>query len=1087
MNGMQKLLAGAGLLLAASVGAQQAPQVWIDRQPGLEAIRLDELKIDISMQGFIARTRLEMTFANPNARVLEGEFVFPLAAGQDVTGYALEVNGRMRQGVVVPKETARVAFEETTRRQIDPGLAELTRGNVFRTRLYPIPAHGTKRIALEFEQVLDDAGSEWRYVLPLAFRQPVRRFAVTAEAPLDTAAPSVGSDSPDPTLRFERAASVWRAGFVRENVTPQSELAFRIPKATGDLPVLEARDALEPAERAILARVDTGMPTDLAAPPAPQRIGLWFDASGSAAERDLAREREAIAAWLARLGDVEVQLLAFRDAAEAPQHFVVKAGDARALLAALAALPLDGASNYGAIDFRAAGKIDFALIVGDGLDTFGSGRTDFTSAPARMAVLHASQRADHGRLAEIARHGGTRVLDLTRSGAAEAASALMAPSWQLLAIEAQPGCEDMGARVPQPVGAVLTLSARCRGTGTLHLAFGDPAGTLRVERTLRFGASEPVGEALAASVWRQHAAQRIALLQAQPEVDEEAVTALATRHGVVTPFTSLLVLDSIQDYLRYRIEPPEPELRAEYLRLAASWPKPADPDAGRAQRLTSLAERWTEFRRWHEERHPWLETLLVPAVASEQTHWQAFRSRTDAAAGKRAEAALRELGQIESAARKLADRWPQDGADPARRGAWEAEASRLMLQMDALREERLAADPAAKAWNDADSNRGGRPLPTGAVARETADFAALEEAVPASAPPPSPAPIAPPGSGADRHVTMQAMRAPTGAAPAAKMAAAQPGTTPLPEARIRLTAAKADAPWLAQLRAASDAYASYLELRADPENTHAPAFYLASADWFRDEAKKPTLALRILSNLAEIGDENAGLMRILGYRLGQWNEQALAVRPFEEALRMRPEEPQSYRDLGLNLARLPQPDFARAARLLWKVASGYWPRFPEIELIALHELNALAATAGATAIPAELDIPSGLLEPLPMGLRVVLTWDADSTDIDLWVIDPSGEPVYYSHPRSSSGGRISKDYTQGYGPEVFTITRPLPGTYRVQAHYFGDHRQSLAGPVTAQVEFQTAFGTPMAKRVASTRQLVSGKERIDVGEFRVGQ
>jgi hypothetical protein len=55
-------------------------------------------------------------------------------------------------------------------------------------------------------------------------------------------------------------------------------------------------------------------------------------------------------------------------------------------------------------------------------------------------------------------------------------------------------------------------------------------------------------------------------------------------------------------------------------------------------------------------------------------------------------------------------------------------------------------------------------------------------------------------------------------------------------------------------------------------------------------------------------------------------------------LAMRPEEPQSYRDLALVLDR--QGEFRRAAKLLWALVIGEWDgRFPEIETIALMELN----------------------------------------------------------------------------------------------------------------------------------------------------
>ena len=44
-----------------------------------------------------------------------------------------------------------------------------------------------------------------------------------------------------------------------------------------------------------------------------------------------------------------------------------------------------------------------------------------------------------------------------------------------------------------------------------------------------------------------------------------------------------------------------------------------------------------------------------------------------------------------------------------------------------------------------------------------------------------------------------------------------------------------------------------------------------------------------------------------------------------------------------------------------------------------------------------------------------MTWDADLTDMDLHVIEPSGEEAYYSHNRTRIGGMVSRDFTAGYG------------------------------------------------------------------------
>src|SRR5699024_6285848 len=58
-----------------------------------EPVRLQSLRIDVEIAGGVAETRVEMGFFNPNARVLEGRLQFPLADGQAVSGFSLEVDG----------------------------------------------------------------------------------------------------------------------------------------------------------------------------------------------------------------------------------------------------------------------------------------------------------------------------------------------------------------------------------------------------------------------------------------------------------------------------------------------------------------------------------------------------------------------------------------------------------------------------------------------------------------------------------------------------------------------------------------------------------------------------------------------------------------------------------------------------------------------------------------------------------------------------------------------------------------------------------------------------------------------------------
>jgi hypothetical protein len=49
--------------------------------------------------------------------------------------------------------------------------------------------------------------------------------------------------------------------------------------------------------------------------------------------------------------------------------------------------------------------------------------------------------------------------------------------------------------------------------------------------------------------------------------------------------------------------------------------------------------------------------------------------------------------------------------------------------------------------------------------------------------------------------------------------------------------------------------------------------------------------------------------------------------------------------------------------------------------------------------------------------HIILTWDDILSDLDLYVVDPNGEEIYYSHQSSSSGGKFSRD-SKG-GPNAF--------------------------------------------------------------------
>src|SRR5262249_51207288 len=156
--------------------------------------------IRAEVQGRYALTEVELTFRNPNNRVLEGELQFPLPDGQTVIGFALDVEGRMRDAVPVDKARGQAVFEDITRGRVDPGLLEATQGNNYKLRVYPIPAAGTRSVMLRYAGPLAERGGRVAYVLPLDYAPRVGAFSldlrVGAAAAPEIVAAALGTVTP---------------------------------------------------------------------------------------------------------------------------------------------------------------------------------------------------------------------------------------------------------------------------------------------------------------------------------------------------------------------------------------------------------------------------------------------------------------------------------------------------------------------------------------------------------------------------------------------------------------------------------------------------------------------------------------------------------------------------------------------------------------------------------------------------------------------------------------------------------------------------------------------------------------------------
>ncbi len=305
-----------------------------------------------------------------------------------------------------------------------------------------------------------------------------------------------------------------------------------------------------------------------------------------------------------------------------------------------------------------------------------------------------------------------------------------------------------------------------------------------------------------------------------------------------------------------------------------------------------------------------------------------------------------------------------------------------------------------------------------------------------------------------------------------------------PQPVIQVKPWDSKAPYMEALKVSDKPYDTYMKLKA--EYGAAPGYYLDCSDFFASKGDKET-ALQVLSNLVEMELENRSLLRTLGYKLRYLGDLDQAEFIFRKVVEMFREEPQSYRDLALVLAE--KGEYQAAVDMLRKILTNpMQERFTGVEQIALMEMNRLIAKAKAEGKPVNVDgLDPAFIKPVDTDLRVVINWDTDASDMDLWVTDPFKEKCFYGHNRTQTGGMLSRDVTQGYGPEEFLIRKAKDGDYKIETHYYGSGSQKMLAPVTLYAEVYTDYGRPEEKRQTLFFRLEEKDQVVDVGKVAYGQ
>ena len=192
---LPSILLAASLLLAPQV--QSAGLIIIDPTPGMPrmpavmpivhppghrtpdpsttilrgavsyGLRLKSADVKVEIADQVAKTYITQTFMNDTDANLAGTYLFPLPDDTTFSSFSLQIDGKPVEGKILEANEARQEYEAIVRRLVDPGLLEYADYKTVRARIFPIPAHGTKQVQLEYTQLLKAENGMLKYRFPL--------------------------------------------------------------------------------------------------------------------------------------------------------------------------------------------------------------------------------------------------------------------------------------------------------------------------------------------------------------------------------------------------------------------------------------------------------------------------------------------------------------------------------------------------------------------------------------------------------------------------------------------------------------------------------------------------------------------------------------------------------------------------------------------------------------------------------------------------------------------------------------------------------------------------------------------------------
>lgn len=418
---------------ASSIGVMESA---IEGSP-LGPMELTSADVQVRIQDRLAITRVDQVFSNPTELEVEGIYTFQLPPGAIITDLVLSIGDRRVQGQIMEAVEARQIYDEIVGRRIDPALVERISDELFRLSVFPFPPHGSRRVEIEYMQVLDASSGVTHYDYPLApevMEATVGTFQISVEVEsqieFDVSVSPPYDDGADIERSDARQASIL---FGEENWSPERDFSLQIEEREI---LLRPRVLSYPPTAESMGYYVMWMPPVpqlFDAEPLPRRVTFIVDISGSMGGAPLTALRNALADMLVLLEPADLfNIVVFSTQAYAYSADLLPGTDEETTAAAafVRRLEAGGTTNFKAALETAYSQLDPALPhsvvfltdgqVNDPLAELSSVVDTLGGPEIRLFTIGVGEGVNTGFLTQLAtQHGGESSFVASESGLEE--------------------------------------------------------------------------------------------------------------------------------------------------------------------------------------------------------------------------------------------------------------------------------------------------------------------------------------------------------------------------------------------------------------------------------------------------------------------------------------------------------------------------------------------------------------------------------------------------------------------------------------------------------------------------------------------